>query len=285
MDPTVRPPSAPGFYRGDCALQMEEFLEGFVPAARPTRPVAGIVPHAGWGYSGRTAARVFRNLKERRAPDTVVVLGAVHRWWGRQPAVYPDGAWGTPLGAIAIDEPLAAALREAAGPHVIASREAHDGEHSIEVQLPMIRLLCPDARVLPVAVPPTKAALAFGTMLGQLVAAWTEGEVVIVGSTDLTHYGESYGFAPAGTGPRAEQWMRDNDDRILKRAAALDAAGVLAEAAENRNACGAGALAATIEAARALGVREGVLVDYATSHEVFPRGSFQMAVGYGGMLF
>ena len=284
MEATVRAPCAPDFYRGDCAQQVDSFLRDYPPLERPARPVAGVVPHAGWFYSGRTAARVYRHFAERRAPDTVVLLGAVHRWGVRRAAVYPDGAWRTSLGDAPVDASLAQALLEAAGGLVTASRRAHHEEHAIEVQVPMVQHLFPGARILPVAVPPSGDAVALGTALGELLERWS-GEVVVVGSTDLTHYGDSYGFAPAGRGPDAEQWMRDNDRRILDRAEKLDAAGVLAEAAENRNACGAGAFAAAISVARARGATEGVLVDYTNSHEVHPRGAFSMAVGYAGMLF
>jgi hypothetical protein len=288
---TLREPCAPGFYRGDPGRQVAAFLRDFVPSERPARPVAGLVPHAGWVYSGRTAARVFRNLAEKRglgdgAGVTFVLLGAVHRWGVRQPAVYPGGAWRTPDGVVAVDADLAAALLDAGREaRLVASAEAHDDEHSIEVQVPLLRELLPAARIVPVALPPTAEAPAAGRVIGEVAARWSDATVLVVGTTDLTHYGASYGFAPAGQGPPAEAWMAANDHRIIERATGMDAGGVLAEAAQHHNACGAGAVAATIAAARALGAAEGVLVEYTTSHAVRPDEPFSMAVGYAGILY
>jgi len=287
----LRDPCATGFYRGDPRRQVASFLSDFVPVERPARPVAGVVPHAGWVYSGRTAARVFRNLAEKRALGdgagvTFVLLGAVHRWGVRQPAVYPAGAWRTPGGAVAVDADLAAALVESGREaRLVASADAHEDEHSIEVQVPLLHEVLPAARIVPVAMPPTRDALAVGRVIGEVAARWKDATVLVVGTTDLTHYGLDYGFAPAGSGPPAEAWMAANDRRMIERARALDAAGVLAEAAEHHNACGAGAVAGTIAAARALGADEGVLVEYTTSHAVRPDEVFSMAVGYAGLLF
>ena len=288
MSSSVRAPAAPHFYRGDTKKQLASFLAGFAPSPKPLRPVAGVVPHAGWFFSGRTAALVFRNLVERRDPRTFVLLGAVHRWGVRGPSVYPSGSWEVPGGAVTIDEELATALLDSAPEILQAAPRAHADEHSLEVQLPMIRALAPDARIVPVAVPTGDAALAVGDTIAAVLKTRGEpaaGGTVVVGSTDLTHYGESYGFAPAGTGPAAQRWMRANDERILALAQRMAAADLLEEAAVHHNACGSGAWAATIRAAAGLGAGEGVLVDYTTSHDVAPDGPFQMAVGYAGMLY
>lgn len=290
MTAPLRMPCASGFYRGDTEGQLGAFLADFTPVDRPTHPVAGVVPHAGWFYSGRVAARIFRNLAERRALGdgegvTVVLFGAVHSGYVRRASVFPGGAWRTPLGDVAVDRTLAEVVVAESGGLVSASTDAHAGEHSIEVQVPMIRHILPRARILPVATPPSSEAPEVGEAVGRVAKAWDGGAVLVVGTTDLTHYGPDYGFAPAGTGPAAEAWMRENDRRIIGRAIALDARGALAEAAANRNACGAGALAATIAAARAMGADEGVLVDYTTSHDVRPESAFTMAVGYAGFLF
>ncbi len=290
MTAPVRSPCAPHFYRGDTAWQVATFLRDFAPVERPLRPVAGVVPHAGWSYSGGTAARVFRNLADKRglgdgAGVSFVLLGAVHAGHVRRPAVYPAGAWRVPGGTVRVDDALAAALVAGAEGLVGASTDAHAGEHSIEVQVPLLHELLPAARIVPLAVPPTRDAVAVGRAVGTVAQGWPDGTVIVVGTTDLTHYGPHYGFVPAGEGPAAQAWMEANDRRIIERATALDAPGVLEEAATHRNACGAGALAATIAAARAMGAREGVLVEYTTSHAVRPDEEFSMAVGYAGLLF
>jgi len=108
---------------------------------------------------------------------------------------------------------------------------------------------------------------------------------VVVASSDLTHYGERYGMAPAGTGPAAETWMKANDRRIIDLATAMKAEAIVPEAESHHNACGSGAMAAAVACAKALGRKNGVLVEYTTSHDVMPEGEFDMAVGYAGIVF
>jgi hypothetical protein len=107
----------------------------------------------------------------------------------------------------------------------------------------------------------------------------------VIGSSDLTHYGEPYGFTPAGSGPIAHRWMQENDARILRLIERMNAAEVTDEALRHHNACGAGAIAATVAAAEAMGARHGHLLRYTTSYEVVPEGRFRFAVGYAGVLF
>ena len=108
----------------------------------------------------------------------------------------------------------------------------------------------------------------------------------IVGTTDLTHYGRAYyGFAPAGAGERALEWARANDEQVLDLILAMRAEDIVAEAAAHHNACGGGAIAGTIAAARALGAEKGYLLEYTTSHDVMPRGPATDFVGYAAIVF
>jgi len=281
----TRRPVARPFYAGDCAAQMDAFLAGFEPPAEPAKPIAGIVPHAGWMYSGAVAAKVLRCFQPR-APETFVLFGAVHSRGARPGAVYPSGSWDTPLGEVAVDEALASTLLEKCPKALVADPASHAQEHSIEVQVPMIRHLYPQARIVPIAMPPGPEASEVGAAVGRALAD-AGRTVAVVGSTDLTHYGPSYGFAPWGSGAEARAKMRENDRRIIDLALAFEADEVVAEARRNSNACGAGAIAATVAAAAAMGADKAALVEYTTSHDVMhePAEGFQMAVGYAGVLF
>ena len=280
-----RAPVARPFYSGDCAAQIDAFLAGFEPPAEPAEPIAGLVPHAGWAYSGAVAAKVIRSLQKTK-PETFVIFGAVHAWGMREGAVYAAGSWETPLGDVAVDEELAAALIERCSDHLTDDPASHAQEHSIEVQVPMIKVLHPAARIVPIAMPPAETAFAAGAAVGAALADCGR-RVAVLGSTDLTHYGPNYGFAPWGRGPAAREKMRENDRRIIDLALAFEPEAVVAEAAANSNACGAGAIAATVAAAGAMGADQAALIDYTTSHDVMgdPPEAFQMAVGYAGILF
>lgn len=274
---------AANFYAGASEEGIRAFLTGFEPPELPCPPVAGLAPHAGWAYSGAVAAKVFQTIKIRREPGTVVIFGTVHRRVSSN-AVYARGAWTTPFGDVGIDEALADRLLESAGGLLERDESAHDGEHSIETQMPFIKHFFPEAMVVPILAPPNGDAVAMGRRVGAYLRD-NDVDAVVVGSTDLTHYGDAYGFAPAGRGREALEWMKRNDSRIIELAVGVRSAEIEPEARENANACGAGAMAATVAAAEALGCSRGLTVDYTTSYDVAPEGAFRMAVGYVGVIF
>jgi len=280
-----RRPVAPHFYSGDCARQIETFLRRFRPPAEPAVPLAGIVPHAGWAYSGAVAAKVIKCLQPA-SPDAFVIFGAVHSWGVREGAVYPSGSWLTALGEAEIDEELAGLLLDKCPRHLTADPDSHAQEHSIEVQVPMIQYLHPTAKIVPISMPPTDHAAQAGKAVGAAIAG-SGRRVAVLGSSDLTHYGQNYGFAPWGFGPAAREKMAANDRSVIDLALAFDADKIVGEAQEHSNACGAGAIAAAVTAAKAMGAEKSALVEYTTSHEVMhePPEDFRMAVGYAGLLF
>jgi len=267
-----------------CKKELERHLRQAMPPDVERHAVAALVPHAGWVYSGTAAAYVYNALARNESPDTFVLFGAVHRWGVEKPAVYPSGAWRTPLGDALIDSELAEALVGAARGIVISDTTAHSEEHSIEVQLPFIQLLFPQARILPVAVPPEQSALVLGRLLFKAVQD-TSRKVIVIASSDLTHYGPRYGYAPAGIGPRGLEWTRQNDAALLEIAAQMRASELMQQAERMRSACGSGGIAAAIEYANKAGASKGILLHYTTSYDVMPAGRPSDLVGYGAMVF
>ncbi len=267
-----------------CEAEVARMLQGARGEVPKDGFFAGVVPHAGWAYSGPVAARTFAALAQGDAPRTVVIFGAVHSWGVSRPSIYPRGSWGTPLGALEVDEDLAAeVLREAQG-EVADSPRAHGEEHSIEVQLPFVRHLWPQARIVPLLVPPAESS----PLVGEIVARAAQPrrqEVFLLGSSDLTHYGPRYGFAPRGTGPAALAWAKENDARLLDDVVHLRAAEIVERTQAERSACGGGAIAATVAAAQAFGARQGIVLQHTTSHDVQPMGSPTDFVGYAAVVF
>jgi hypothetical protein len=107
--------------------------------------------------------------------------------------------------------------------------------------------------------------------------------VAVAGSTDLTHYGNTYDFSPAGHGAEALRWVREvNDRRILQSMLDLDVAGAVLRAGRERSACSIGGAAAAMSFARESGALQSALINYMTSFDVQPGPSF---VGYAGILY
>ncbi len=277
-----RRPQAAGFYSRASRAWIERALYNFEPPSLQTPPVAGVVPHAGWEFSGTVAARVFATIKKYSQPQTFIFFGTVH-YGIPENALYPRGSWMTPFGEVLIDERLGRRLLETAPGLVEPNEDAHDAEHSIEVQMPFLKYFFPEARALPISVLPDQRAPELGRKVAQLLTG--EPAAIIIGTTDLTHYGDPYFFTVAGYGADAHEWMKQNDARMIGLAASLDDEAIIPEAERNRNACGAGALAATVAAAKALHCKSGTVVAYRTSHDVSPDREFRMGVGYVGMVF
>jgi hypothetical protein len=256
-----------------------------LPDDLPGPIYGGLVPHAGWMFSGRLAAMTFRAVVESGPVDTVVLLGADHTGTVTRGEVYESGVWRTPLGEVAVDEDLAGRLlrrSEAFRPNA----NAHAYEHSLEVQVPFIQLLAPEARILPIGVPPSDLAVQIGRDLGEVLA---EGPAAaVVGSTDLTHHGGHFP-APGGHGEQGVRWTVQNDRRMLDRIEAMDAEAIVPEARARQNACGAGAIAAALAACKQRGAERGIVLEYTNSYEVvhkmYPDDRDDTTVGYASVVF
>lgn len=290
---TIRNPCVAGqFYEADpgaCREHIERCLSDADrdPGPMPVgRVLGGVVPHAGWVFSGATAARVFRAIKANRTPDTFVLLGADHRGMAYRPTAFHEGAWKTPLGDAPIDAALGKQVATELGREDLScDPQVHRYEHSLEVQVPFIQVMFPKAKILPITVPPDENAHRFGERLGEALHD-EQDRVIVLGSSDLTHYGPNYNFTPKGLGDAALQWVKEqNDKAVIDLALGLHADRIVPRTTADHSACGAGAIAATAACCWALGCARGTLLHYTTSHDVMPERKMQSFVGYAAIAY
>lgn len=281
----IRQPVFAGSWYPAGATDCEQEIKGFLAEGRrletPDRElVAGIVPHAGWFYSGSIACNVIRCLKGDTRPDAIVVFG-MHLHPGSTSFMMAEGAWATPFGEIAVEETLAAGIA-ARFPFKIETPQDFSQDNTIELQLPFIKYFFEDAKILAMGVPPDKASLEIGKAVAE-ISRQLGLSIKVIGSTDLTHYGSNYGFVSQGSGVQAVDWVRnENDRRVIDAMLAMEPEKVIAEARANQNACCSGAAATAIETAKHLGARHADELAYATSYDKSPGESF---VGYVGIVF
>lgn len=266
----------------ECRRAIESFFgdpKPIPPADRPYK--GGIVPHAGWYYSGRLSCNVIRRLKENDLqPETIVLFGK-HLHSSGKNSILSEGEWATPLGNLKVDRELAESLTREFN-FQIESASNPEPDNTIELQLPFIKYFFPETMILPMGIPPVESSLAIGRRIAQLAAS-VGRRILFIGSTDLTHYGPNYDFTPQGIGADALAWVKDhNDKKVIERMLRLEAEDVMREALKNGNACCPGAAAAAIAAVREAGGRQGDLLDYYTSYDIRPDASF---VGYAGIVF
>lgn len=264
-----------------CEREIKEFIkEAETEMASGIKPVGGIVPHAGWYYSGSIACNVIKMLSGESAPDVFLVFG-MHLHAGSPCFLMKEGAWETPFGDIEIREDVAAELAKTYS-FEIETSQRFTKDNTIELQLPFIKYFFKDVKIIPIGVPPVKESFDIGRAAAK-IAAGLGLKVMVLGSTDLTHYGVNYGFLSHGTGASAVKWVKnENDKKAIDAMLAMDPEKVIRVASSNENACCAGAAATAISTAKELGATRGELVAYATSYDKSPSDSF---VGYAGIIF
>ncbi|MCX8005322.1 MAG: AmmeMemoRadiSam system protein B [Burkholderiaceae bacterium] len=256
----VRPPAVAGLFYPAEQAALRAQVTGLLAAATPAagRPKMLIAPHAGYVYSGPTAAHAYALLAPYRDEiRRVVLLGPAHRVWVDGVAVPSAQRFATPLGEVPLDHETLARLRTL--PDVIESDRAHAAEHALEVQLPFLQTVLADFVLVPLAV---------GDMASERLAAllqdlWGGDETLIVISSDLSHY-HPY--------RQAQSLDRQTVARIL----------ALQEGLHPEQACGATAINAAILAARVAGLRPRLL-DLRNSGDT--AGDRGRVVGYCAVAF
>jgi AmmeMemoRadiSam system protein B/AmmeMemoRadiSam system protein A len=262
----VRKPVVAGaFYDGDkaaLAARIDAYLGAVkdLPALGDVRAI--ICPHAGYVYSGPTAAYAYK-LVQGKPYEAVIIIGTSHQYALDGASIYLQGGFETPLGVAPVDEELASAIAKASGFSYVP--EAHAKEHSVEVQVPFIQKALPAAKIVPIVMGyPTRRnvyALAEG-----IAKACSEKKVLIVASTDLSHYL-----------PKAEANSVDSKTISLVKNASADT--LIAKCARGENImCGGGGVAAALIALKKTGQPQVEVLRYTDSSEA--TGDESAVVGY-----
>jgi AmmeMemoRadiSam system protein B len=183
--PSIRPPAVAGSFYPREPARLAETVDGYLAAAsgrlEPPGPAAVVVPHAGYEFSGPVAASAYARV-DPSAVTRVVVLGPIHRPHGPGLVVPTTRGWRTPLGDVAIDDELWAAI--ASLPGVAIDDAEHAREHALEVQVPFLqRMLGKGWTLLPVGVRPTAPDL-----VADVLEAGADAGALLVVSSDLSHY-------------------------------------------------------------------------------------------------
>jgi len=277
----IRRPAFAGQFYPDDPAELRAMVDQFLAQATKAgpEPAALISPHAGYIYSGHIAAQAFKQA-EGVEYDAIVVLGTNHRDpWARGFAIWPEGAFATPLGDVLIDSELAQALMKA-NDDILFQRGAHLYEHSIEVQLPFLQRVQPGRAFVPIIVCDTSLE-ACQSLADTLFKTLQDRKSLIVASSDLSHH-----------------WAYDDAVRIdhatLNAIVSLDVAALdraaYAEATRmgygnvgSIAPCGIGPVRTVMLYAGAIGARAD-LIQYANSGDT-PYGDRYQVVGYGAVRF
>jgi AmmeMemoRadiSam system protein B len=244
-----------------------------------------VSPHAGYLFSGAIAAHAYYQLANNSAPEVFIIMGPNHIGYPGF-CIMREGKWKIPLGDINIDLELVDAIINNSQ-YVNINPTAHIMEHSIEVQLPFLKYIYSDFKIVPITVGYCnfEQIQDVGFAIANSIKK-TKKDVVIISSTDFTHYGGIYNYTPAGVGPieKVNKWVHDTDKLLLDLILNQDASGLVKIVKEKKyTMCGSFPVSTALVAAKELNTKEGKLLKYATSYDV--QGSKDAIVGYGSLIF
>lgn len=268
MPLTIRRAAVVGtWYPGDApalAAAVDRHLSAAGAGAEVDDLVALIAPHAGLIYSGPVAAHAYRLLR-RRPVELAVLVGPSHFVHFDGVSIYGGDGFDTPFGVVPIDRACADALTAASRLIRVDASAAHGREHSLEMQLPFLKHLAPDVKIVPLLMGAQTADTA--RELGDVLGAVLRGRrALIIASSDLSHYHEAADAARL-------------DAVVIDHLAWFDADGLQRTLdARPEHACGGGPIVSVMRAAWHLGARDSLVLNYADSGDV--SGDKSSVVGY-----
>lgn len=276
----IQPAQVAGTWYPADPAELTRTIDGMLTAVEPVdgRPIALIVPHAGYVFSGGVAAYAFRQL-QGQTYDTAVIIASDHQLPVSKPiSIWPAGGFATPLGVVPVDDQLASALM-ATEPRIKDDRAAFAGEHVIEIELPFLQRSCPTCRIVPLLMgsddDQTVQALAKA-----LIEVLSGRQALIIASSDLSHY-------------PSRQDAQQIDAATLAAIETGDAAQVRAAIQHSMQAgyaglatcaCGEAAILAAMQAATGLGADTVSVLHYANSADS-EYGDASQVVGYSAVMF
>ncbi len=253
-----------GKFYPDDSEELKLFLEKNVDIKNPCDVIAVVMPHAGYVYSGYTAAKTIGRV---RVPKRVLLLGPNHTGYGSEFSVWDKGYWHIPLGKVPVDSPFTASLLKNSS-FFSVSYDAHLYEHSLEVQLPFLYYLNDDIEIVPITVKTIYLDRAKSAALE--LASLIDSDTLIVASTDMTHY-EPLEIAEKNDKMAIESVLKLDEDMLADIVIS-----------NNISMCGFVPVFMALVAAKKRGAAKGELVDYRTSGDV--TGDYGSVVGYAGIV-
>lgn len=253
--------------------EIDEALRAATPPEIQGRLIALIVPHAGYRYSGSTAAFAYHLVRGTRF-ERVVILGPSHYTGFRGFAIAEADAWETPIGRVRVDAASVAALRK--DPLSADPDNVHSQEHSLEAQIPFLQVALGDFRIVPILIGQNSEDDL--ERIADSIKPLLDEKTLLVASSDFTHYGARFGYTPFRTDVQSR--IRDLDMGGIERITSDDVEGFVLHIETTRDTvCGADPITILLNAV-ARGLR-GTLLHYDTSGSM--TGDWSTTVSYAAI--
>ena len=262
----IRAPYVAGhFYPADpvsLRKEISSYLE-LVKSPKEIDKIFGIVsPHAGYVYSGQTAAYAYNLLKGKNY-KRVVVISPSHAEYFTGISVYEGDAYETPLGVVEVDQEFVDKLVED-GSFIFRGIEGHRSEHALEVQIPFLQSVLKDFKIVPIVM--GDQAKTFVNKLASRLAEIVDEETLIVSSSDMSHF-------------YSKKEAEKLDSIVEKRINNFDFEALLDDLnLRNTEACGGGPIVAMMKAASLRNIKHALVIHRSDSGDV--SGNNREVVGY-----
>lgn len=263
----IRPPAVAGMFYEREPVRLKNHIKTFLKEVNPPdikgRIIGLVSPHAGYFYSGKTAAFGYKLIQNEKY-DTVIVISPSHYEYFRGVSVYNGSAYQTPLGIVQIDQDLREELKDY-NSILEFSKRGHGREHALEVQLPFLQVALSEFKLLPIVMGDQGKDFAFS--LAEVLAEVLKNKnILMVASSDLSHY-YSHDIANS-LDSRIEKLINNYDEETL-----------IDELEEEKvQACGGGPIVAVMRASKLLGANKSKVLYRNDSSEA--SGDKHQVVGY-----
>jgi AmmeMemoRadiSam system protein B len=272
-----RPAVAGAFYAANPSSLKQQIIDSFTHKLGPGRLpgdkvesniTAIVAPHAGYVYSGPSAAHAYLRLAEQEKPDTVVVIGPNHTGRGTPVSIMGDGFWETPLGRVELDSTVAEEIIQ--GSNIARLDDtAFIREHSVEVQVPFLQFIYSEFKLVPICM--GYQDLETSIDLGRAIHETVKGRnAIIVASSDLNHM-------------ESKDVSNKKDKYVLDAIDAMDEVQLQDSVKrEQITTCGYGPVSATLVASKLGGAKSSEIISYYTSGDII--GDDRQVVGYASAI-
>lgn len=263
---TVREPAVAGMFYPASVSKLKEEVQSLLDRYKPEQNfqnVFGIIsPHAGYAYSGKSAAYAYNSLSNKKY-KTVIIISPSHREYFPGVSIYDGDEYKTPLGNIPLNKEIVRKL-SAEGKFIFEDLKGHRREHAVEVQLPFLQMTMEDFSIVPVVM--GDQSKIFIDELAKKLTEVIDGDTLIVASSDLSHF---------HTKTEADKI----DSLVEKRIIDFDFDGLQNDLDKGKcEACGGGGIVAMMKAANFLNVRKAAVLSRSDSGDV--TGDENEVVGY-----
>jgi MEMO1 family protein len=262
----VREPAVAGMFYPSSPRELKEQISTLLDSTQSDEtfenPFGIVSPHAGYVYSGKTAAHAYNTIRGKNF-STVVIISPSHREYFPGVSIYNGDAYRTPLGEVPLNKEMISKLSESSK-IIFEGTNGHRSEHAVEVQIPFLQIVLKDFRIVPIVVGDQRKIFIYE--LAEKLAKVVDENTLIVASSDLSHF-------------HTKQEADYLDSIVEKRIIAFEHEKLLQELeTESCEACGGGPIAAMLKAADLCGKKKSKILSRSDSGDI--TGDSSEVVGY-----